>query len=113
MNLAIRLVPEPVRTIAAGSIGVGYSLIGSTGFENPCRIFYLQNLTDATLMFSFNGVDDHFPLLSNSFLLLDITSNKTVDVGAFIAQGQPVYVKQVGVPTGGAVYLTVFYGTAE
>lgn len=108
MSLAIRLYPEPLRTIAAGAIGVGYTAIG-TAFDFPSRIFFIQNQTNALLLFSFDGVTDHFALPSQGFLLLDVTANKTVDVGCFILCAT-VYVKQSAVPTTGSVYLSTFYG---
>lgn len=107
---AIRLLPETVRTIAAGAIGVAYSGIG-TAFDHPIRIIMIQNLTDQTVMFSFNGVDDHVPLPSNGFLLLDVTTNKASSGGAFyIAEGTRIYVREIVSPTSGDVYVSVFYG---
>jgi hypothetical protein len=61
-------------------------------------------------MFSFDGIDDHFPLASSGYLLLDITANKTRESGFFIAEGDRLYVKEVVTPTSGAVYFTSFYG---
>ncbi len=110
MSLAIRILAEPVRSLAFGSISGTYAGIG-TGFANPVRIIFVQNLTDVTLMFSLDGINDNFPLPSNSFLLLDVTANKTIDMGAFLAQGTRVYVKTIGSPTMGSVYVSVFYGT--
>lgn len=110
MSLAIRLLAEPVRSLAAASILAGYMGIG-TSFDHPCRILFVQNLTDATLMFSLDGVNDHFPLIANAFLLLDVTTNKTLSTGCFISQGQRIYVKQVGVPTTGSAYVSTFYGS--
>lgn len=107
--LAIRLMPEPVRSLAFGSIGAGYMGIGSP-LANAARIVFIQNLTDETLMFSLNGIDDHFPLFAESFLLLDVTANKTVPQGFYIAEGTRFYVKEVGTPSSGSVYVTVFYG---
>jgi len=107
---AIRLVPESVRSLAFGSIGAGYTGIG-TAIVNPVRMFHIQNLTDVTLMFSYDGVNDHFPLPPNGFLLLDITANKSRDHGFYLAEGTRVYVKEVGTPTSGSVYLTVYYGS--
>ena len=109
MSLAIRLLPEPIRSLAAASIGAGYMGIG-TAFTNPSRILKVDNLTDVTLMFSMDGVNDHFVLPSNGFLLIDITANNTVSVGCFIASGTRIYVKEVGVPTTGSVYVSTFYG---
>lgn len=111
MSHAIKILPEPVRTIAFGAIGPAYMGIG-TAFDHPARMMFIQNLTDQTLMFSFNGVDDHFPLPATGFLILDVTANKTFQAGAFFAEGTRIYVKDVGViPTLGSVYLTIFYGS--
>lgn len=109
MSLAIRLLAEPVRSLAAASVGAAYSAIG-TGLEHPSRILFVQNLTDETLMFSFDGVNDHFPLAATAFVLLDITANRTLIQGCFLSQGQVLYVKRIGTPTSGNVYVTTFYG---
>lgn len=106
---SIRFKAEPVRTIVFGAIGVAYMGVG-TGVSHPVRQFFIQNLTDATLMFSFDGIHDHFPLPANGFFLDDITSNKSLSMGFFLAEGERLYVKEVGVPTTGAVYFSVFYG---
>jgi hypothetical protein len=110
MSQEIRLACEPVRSLSFLTIAAGYLPIG-TRLNNPARMIFVQNLTDALLMFSFNGTDDHFPLAANGFLLLDITSNKTISQGFFITEGQNLYVKQIGVPLSGSVYLTTFYGS--
>ncbi len=108
-NLAIRLFPEVIRTLAFGSISGTYAGIGSP-LLNPCRILHLTNTTDVLLTFSFDGVNDHFVIPSDSFMLLDVTSNMTLTGGSFvISQGQRIYVK--GAPTLGSVYLSVFYGS--
>jgi len=107
---AIRLVPESVRSLAFGSIGAGYTGIG-TSITNPVRILHIQNLTDAELMFSYDGVNDHFPLPTNGFLLLDITANKSREQGYYLAEGTRIYVKEVGTPTTGNVYVCVYYGS--
>lgn len=110
--LAIRVLPEPVRSLAFGSISGTYAAIG-TAFANPIRIIFIQNLTDKSLMFSFDGTNDHFPLVAEAFLLLDVTSNSSVSQGFFLAQGTKMYVKDLGsAATIGDVYVSVFYGTA-
>lgn len=109
-SLAIRFAAEPVRSLAFGSIGAGYTGVG-TSLVNPARQFFIQNLTDSTLMFSFDGINDHFPLPSNGFFLNDISSNRSTSIqGWFLAEGSRIYVKQLGVPSMGAVYVSVFYG---
>lgn len=112
MSLGIRFRIEPVRTIAAASIDASYMGVG-TSLTHPARQIFIQNLTDATLMFSFNGVDDHFPLPANGFFLNDITSNKTINQGFFLAEDERLYVKELGVPTTGSVYFSVMYGSVS
>ena len=112
MSLAVKALFEPVRTLAFGAIGAGYVGVG-TSLPHPARIIFVQNFTDTTLMFSFNGDAniDHFPLAPSSFLLLDLSSNKTVDTGYFIAKGDRLSVRHLGVaPKSGSVYFTVIYG---
>lgn len=108
-SLSIRLEPEEVRELAFGSIGASYMGVGSA-MDKPIRIFLLQNLTDALLMFSFDGVTDHLPLPANGYLLIDIAANKTREQGYYLAEGSRIYAKESGTPTTGSVYLTTFYG---
>lgn len=112
MSLAKRFNPETVRSLGSGLIVAGYTKIG-TAFSSPVRILFVQNLTDANLMFSFDGVNDHFPLPSNGFLLLDVTANKTLEHGFFISEGWLVYVKQLGAPMSGTVYVSAFSGATS
>jgi len=110
MSLAIRLQAEPVRTLAFGAISGVYAGIG-TEMTRPIRMMILQNLTDVVVMFSFDGINDNIPSPSNGYIILDITANKTVDTGFFVAEGQRIYIKDIGpAATIGSVYLSVFYG---
>ena len=109
MSLAIRCIPETVRTLAAGSVAAGYTAVGSA-FNNPIRILIIQNLTDQSVMFSFDGTNDHLPLLANGYVVLDVSSNKNQTDGFFFAVGTTIYVKQIGAPSSGSVYVSVFYG---
>jgi len=110
---AIRLVPEPIRSLGFASIGAVYMGVG-TEITNPARILRIQNLTNELLFFSFDGVNDHEILASNSFLLLDITANKARDHGYYLAEGTRLYVKEdSATPTSGSVYVTVYYGETE
>ena len=107
-NLSIRMLPEPLRSIAAGSISPTYTGIGSA-FADPVRIFFLQNQTDVGLTFSWDGITDNVYLPSDSFLLLDVATNSSQPAGAiYFGQGQRIYV--AGSPSTGSVYLSVFYG---
>ena len=110
MSLSIRLLCEPVRSIAAAAISNAYMGVG-TAMSQPIRMFIFQNLTDAEVMVSFDGINDNLPLASNGYLVLDVTANKTINTGFFFAEGSRIYVKQIGVPTTGNVYVTTFYGS--
>ena len=108
--LSIRFQAEPVRSLAFGSIGAGYTGVG-TVLDHPIRQFIIQNLTDATVMFSLDGINDHFPLPAGGLLIDDVSSNQSHSAqGWYVAQGTRLYVKQLGVPSAGSVYFSVFYG---
>ena len=109
-QLSIVAVFETVRTLAFGGIGVGYAPVG-TPIDHPSRMYFLQNLTDELVMFSTDGINDHLPLPAGGFFLFDVCSDKTNQAGAFeFPERMQLYVKRVGVPTTGAVYLSTVYG---
>lgn len=110
MSLALRLLPEPIRSIAFGSISGTYAGIG-TAITNPARVIYLVSTLNVDSMISFNGIDDHFVLLASGYIMLDVSSNQSFNQGLYISSGQRLYVKQLsGAPASGSVYLTVMYG---
>jgi|RhiMetdeSRZDD1v2_1073273.scaffolds.fasta_scaffold02819_7 hypothetical protein len=111
-NLAVRVMPEPVRSTGFASITATYTGIGAP-FDNPVHWFMVQNLSDQPVMISWDGINDHFPLPINGYVIMDVASNKTLTGGSFmVAQGTRFYVKTLGValPTVGSVYLSIFYG---
>ena len=111
MSLAIRLFPEPIRSLAFGSIGGSFAAVGAP-IAHPSSIFMMQNGTDVELFFSLDGIHDHFLVPSNSFILFDLVTNRTLSQGAFFAQGTQVYVAQgpAGAPTVGSAFVTTVYG---
>lgn len=107
--LNCRLSFEPQRVLAAGSIGATYTAIG-TALLHPARMIIIQNLTDATLQFSYNTtIGDTLPLASGDKFVQDISTNMTHQNNLFAPQGTIFYVKEIGTPTTGSVYVTVFY----
>jgi len=108
-KIAIQLKPEPIRTLAFGSVIAGYTAVG-TALDNPSRILIINNFTDGDLMFSLDGIDDHLAIAGPGSLILDITSNKGVAGGLYLAQGTIIYVKRIDTPTEGGVYISSFYG---
>lgn len=111
MSKAIRAQGEPVRTLAFGAISGVYAGIG-TELIRPVRLIILQNLTDILVMISLNGIDDWLPLANKSHIILDVTSNKTIDTGFFFGEGQRFYAKDSGIAaTINAVYISTLYGS--
>jgi hypothetical protein len=110
MQGQVRLYPEPLRSIAAGSISGSYNTIGS-GFAHPIYIIHLVNDTDVALVFSFDGTTDHLYLPSSGFLVLDITTNRAgSSAGLYFSVGQRIWVAEaVGAPTTGIVTLSAFF----
>ena len=105
----IRLNFETVRTLAAASVVGAYTAIG-TSFNNAIRMLFIQNLTDETVMFSLDGTNDTIPLPSNGHWSVDVTTNRTdANDGLFIGQGTIVYVRRIGTPTTGDVWVTVLH----
>lgn len=112
MSYGIRIVPDTLRSLAFGGIGANYAAIG-TSFTKSMRIINIQNLTDAILLFSFNGVDDHVVVPNESGIIYDFCTNRVGTAGAVIGAGTIIFVKQSGVPTSGSVYVSCFYGFGE
>lgn len=109
-TLSVRMLAEVIRSLGFASIDGTYMGVG-TGFLYPSRLLVIQNLTDAQLMFSFDGVNDHLTLPASSNIVLDVTTNQSLTQGNYWSIGTRVYVKEVGMPSTGSVYVTTFYGS--
>jgi len=106
---------EPMRSLGFADIAADpgdYKSIGSS-VDHPVRMYELHNFTDVNLVFSIDGVDDHFPLEPDGYKVIDIATNKSNDNGWYLGQGTYFYVKPLDplvVPTSGGVYLCIAYG---
>lgn len=109
-TLSVRMLAEPIRTINFSSLSGAYMGIG-TALEFPARLVFIENLTNAQLMFSLDGVNDHFTLPAFSNFVFDITTNQQQESGMYISAGTRFYVKEVGTPNQGNVYVSSFYGS--
>lgn len=107
--LSIAIASSPVQSIAFGSISGTYAGIGSA-LSQPARMVLLQNFTDANLMISDDGIQDKFPLAAGSYIIFDFAANQVFNQGSFVPLGTRYYVKTIGAPGSGSVYLTYFYG---
>lgn len=106
--LGTRILWEPQRSIAFGGISGTYAAIG-TAFTKPGNFVMFVNATNADVQISLDGVHDTFPLLARSSFVFDVASDKVVERGLFIAIGTTIYVKTLGSPTAGSVYITNWY----
>jgi hypothetical protein len=111
MSLAVRVYPEPLRSVSAATItaaGGGYVGIG-TALINDSRTVKFYNGTDVDILFSWDGVTPHEILPSGGFFLFDICSNRMAPGDQFsAAAGTRFYCS--GAPTVGNVYLSTYYG---
>ena len=70
------------------------------------------SLTDVAVLFSLDGINDHWILPTEGYMIVDITANKTREQGWYIAEGTRLYAKEFsGPPTQGGVYVSTFYGS--
>lgn len=107
---ATRILAENLQHANFGAIGVGFTPLGVPLF-NPAVLMVLTNTTNRSVIFSFDGVNDHVFLASDASLTLDFSSNKVNDRGLFMANNTTVYVTQGpdGAPGSGAVWVSAFY----
>ncbi len=113
MSFGVRIVPDVLRIRGFGGIGAAYLAVGSV-FAHPMRIINIQNLTDAILLFSFDGENDHVVVPNESGIIYDFCTNRVGMAGAMISNGTTIFVKHAGVaPTSGNVYISCFYGFGE
>lgn len=102
---------EELRGLAIGSIGASYVAVG-TPIAHPINMFMVQNLTDATMGFSFDGVIDHFVLPPYGMWVADtVTNRQETNIGLFLGKGTSFYVKKLDTPPVGvgSVYVTTLY----
>jgi len=104
-----KVIFDPLRSLAFGSIGAAYAIVGDALEENA-RLVIVQNLTDTQMLFSFNGTDDHFTLPAGGQIVFDFTANKATDSGFFLGVKTKLYVKQVSAPSSGSVYFSYARG---
>jgi len=103
---------EPLRSANFGALTASLAPLG-TPYVEPVRIYCFTNGTNVTVFVSFNDSDNMFAVLAGNSMVLDLTTNKSFDDGLYLAVGNSTYVAYATIPTSGAVYLSVVYGTSE
>ena len=89
----------PQQSIVAASIGATYSLIGSVFGQGVVALLIVSTL-DHTVQISLDGSIDFIPIPSLATLIIDLKSDQ-VALGGW----RGVYVKQIGIPTTGSLYV--------
>ena len=121
MSNSIVMDFELVKSINFTAINDGYNPVvdinGNPYFLNPCRMLYINNMTDAAIWVSNTGIaggyGDKFSIAANTAMILDLCTNKTVEQGAFVPEKTRIFIRNryTGVnPTVGDVDVTVMYG---
>lgn len=116
-----RLLFEPLRFIESEDITDSYSIAatmkdadGTIALNHPVRLIMIDNFTDQNMIFSFDGINDHFVVHSASSKVLDIGSNKEMDGSYFLGKGEVLYIKYAADPTNGTfVYYSVAYAKGD
>jgi phage repressor protein C with HTH and peptisase S24 domain len=107
MAFGTRAEFDPVREVAFGGISATYAPVGGP-LTDHARIVIMSNSGNAEVYISVDGINNNFRLASNSFKLIDFSTNKIRDDGLFVAVGTQFYVKQVSGAVGsGAVWIEV------
>jgi hypothetical protein len=113
---ALKATYEPLRVIAFGAIPAAYSPNGKFGtpLTQIGRILTFKNGTNSDMYISFDGVNDHEWLPSETFDKTDHTSNKASRPGGFlgIPANTQIWIRYgTGAPTAGQATLSVVYGS--
>jgi len=105
-----RAIVDPVRTLGFAAIGAAYAAIG-TPTASFARSIRMINLTDAPVVISIDGVNDHYVLTATAPGNVDeqsFCSNRTTIENCFLAEGTQFYVKDLAAATtSGSVYIQV------
>ena len=104
-----KLKTETLRLLAFGSIGAGYSAVG-TALSHPTSKLYIVNDTDVGLYFSDDGVNNKYYIRDGADLFINATCEESNP--DYIEKGTLFSVKQgpEGAPSSGRVAISALYG---
>lgn len=106
---SIRLAAIPVQTVAYSAVTSSFVAMGAA-MPEPIRVIKINNSTNSDIYVSFDGSTAHDVVVASSGMVVDITTNKSIEQGMFLSQGTVVYIEYVsGAPTSGNVYLSAYY----
>ena len=108
---------DAVRSAVIGDITNTYTKF-DIPFTHAMRVLHFINDTNGSYMFSFDGITDNFPLLTDSFNLYDLTSDQDANEAFRYEKGSQLWIKYLIAPTVDAtltdtVYAVAVYGKGE
>lgn len=103
--------------VPIASITGSYTKFGPP-FDHANRVLHFINNTNGTYQFSFDSINDNFPLVSDSFTLYDLTSDQDSNESFRYEKGSQLWIKTLIAPTVDAtltntVYAVLIYGKGE
>lgn len=111
---------DKVRGMGFASVSASYQPMGflatpgtAAPFTHQMRVLHFINGTDGDIMVSFDGINDNFPVLADSFSLYDLTAQQDWDEHFRYQAGSQIYIKYLTVPTSGDFYAVAVYGLGE
>ena len=111
---AIKVRYEELRSIGFASLSGAYVGVGAA-FQHPLRLLKVNNVSDANLIISFDGITDMDFIAAQSAYVFDFSSNASETGGVFEQPaGQRFYVREESAAaTEGSVYVTVIYAATS
>jgi hypothetical protein len=103
------IFPDVLRSINAATFTGSYQPVGAA-LEQPCRLIKFVNNTTVGVTISWDGINAHDYIPSNSFALYDVSTNRESTQQFEIEQGTQFYV--LGSSGTGSLYITVFFGAS-
>lgn len=98
-----KAIPIAQRAVAAAGIGASYSLVGSLYQQGVVTLIFISTL-DQAVQVSFDGVTDHLAIPSTGIpIQINLKDNGLVLPGNF-----GIYVKEIGNPASGSLYVCAF-----
>lgn len=110
---ATKVVWDPIRTLAFGSISGSYASVGSA-LSYPAVMVKISNNTEGDMYFTTDTDEDQIFIASGSFALYDLQANMNPkkDDQFVLPVGTQFSVKQITSPTSGSVYIEVLRAQA-
>lgn len=102
--------PFALATMARASITTSYQAVNSTPYDQPIRMLRMINPTDGDMLFSLNGVTDHFFVPAGTFVLYDVAANRDPQTTLMFPANLTVYVKYSTAPSTKAIYVEAIWG---